>query len=136
MQASLNSSPNASTGTTPHRLMYGIDLRMPWNLLRQAFVGHPASERQDADECAKYAAMIMKKDYDNRHKPIFFSKGDIVYLKLATGTDSGYVLPSRAVTKKMTQRYVKCKVLERIGRLAYKLQFPKELSKCHPVVSI
>ncbi|KAJ5426399.1 hypothetical protein N7465_001469 [Penicillium sp. CMV-2018d] len=37
MQAALNSSLNASTGHSPHRLMFGVDLRMPWNLLRQAF---------------------------------------------------------------------------------------------------
>ena len=47
--------------------------------------------RRDADECAKYAAMVMKKQYDNRHQPIFFNKDDFVYLKLQQGTDPGYV---------------------------------------------
>ncbi|KAJ5332724.1 hypothetical protein MYU51_015311 [Penicillium brevicompactum] len=58
MQASLNASANVSTSQTPHQLMFGVDLRMPWNLLRQAFVGSPQAARQDADECAKYAPML------------------------------------------------------------------------------
>jgi hypothetical protein len=86
MQASLNASANASTGGTPHKLMFGVDLRMPWNLLRQAFVGSPQAARQNAEECAKYAAMVMKQQYDRRHTPVcFFSRGDYVYLRLAQG---------------------------------------------------
>ncbi|KUM62716.1 hypothetical protein ACN42_g4390 [Penicillium freii] len=41
MQASLNSSLNASTGDSPHRLMFGVDLRMPWNLDVTLSVGIP-----------------------------------------------------------------------------------------------
>ncbi|KAL2701046.1 hypothetical protein AAEP93_007865 [Penicillium crustosum] len=35
-QASLNISKSASTGESPHKLMFGVELRMPWHLLRQA----------------------------------------------------------------------------------------------------
>ncbi|KAG0152943.1 hypothetical protein PDIDSM_1902 [Penicillium digitatum] len=136
MQASLNASVNVSTGDSPHKLMFGVDLRMPWNLLRQAFVGSPQASRQDADECAKYAAMVMKKQYDSRHKPIFFQKNDFVYLRLAQGTEPGYVWPSRNITRKLTQRHIKCRVIERVGRLAYRLQMPPELAGAHPVVSL
>ncbi|KXG54375.1 Integrase, catalytic core [Penicillium griseofulvum] len=104
MQASLNASTNVSTGESPHKIMYGIALRMPWNLLRDAFVGSPQANRQDADECAKYAAMVMKRQYDNRHKPIFFNVGDYVYLRLARGAEPGYVLPSRTVRCFMSTR--------------------------------
>ncbi|CEJ59405.1 hypothetical protein PMG11_08030 [Penicillium brasilianum] len=106
MQASLNSSPHASTGASPHRQMFGVDLRMPWNLLRQAVVGSPQAERQDADECTKYAAMVMKKRHDSRHQPIFFNKDDSVYLRLQQGVEPGYKLPSKDVTKKLTQRHM------------------------------
>lgn len=75
---------------------------MPWNLLRQAFVGSPHASRQDADECAKYVAMVMKVQYDSRHKPIFSKKNDFVYLKLQQRTDPGYILPTRDVTMKLT----------------------------------
>jgi hypothetical protein len=80
--------------------------------------------------------MVMKKQYDNRHKPIFFKKDDSVYLKLQQGTDPGYVLPTRDITKKLTQRHIKCRVIERVGRLAYRLQFPPQFAGAHPVVSI
>ena len=136
MQASLNASVNTSTGDTPHNLMFGVNLRMPWNLLRQAFVGSPQAARQDADECAKYAAMVIKQRYDQRHTPIFFSAGDYVYLRLAQGADPGYVLPSRNITRKLSQRHIKCRVIERVGRLAYRLQLPPELAGAHPVVSV
>ncbi|OQE32977.1 hypothetical protein PENFLA_c001G01351 [Penicillium flavigenum] len=109
---------------------------MSWNILRQAFVGSPQAARQDADECAKYAAMVMKQRYDQRHTPMFFSTGDYVYLRLAQGAEPGYILPSRHVTRKLTQRHVKCRVLERVGCLAYRLQLPPELAGAHPVISV
>ncbi|KAJ5351731.1 hypothetical protein N7452_000705 [Penicillium brevicompactum] len=113
MQASLNASVNVSTSQTPHQLMFGVDLRMPWNLLRQAFVGSPQAARQDADEAI-----------------------DLVYLKLQQGIEPGYRLPNRHVSKKLSQRYIKCRMLDRVGRLAYRLQFPPELVGAHPVVSV
>ncbi|OKP12006.1 hypothetical protein PENSUB_2469 [Penicillium subrubescens] len=57
MQALLNASENASTDATPHQLMFGV---------RQAFVGFLQASRQDADECAKCAAMVVKKQYDGK----------------------------------------------------------------------
>lgn len=78
----------------------------------------------------------MKHRYDDRQKPIFFNKDDHVYLRLAQGAEPGYVLPSRDITRKLTQRHVKCRVVERVGRLAYRLQLPLELAGAHPVVSV
>ncbi|KAJ5936043.1 Integrase catalytic core [Penicillium verhagenii] len=86
MIASLNSSINASTGDTPHKLMFGINLRAPWDLLRNVFSADiDRSVRADAHECAKYAAMEMKKRYDAHHKVIHFAVGDFVYLRLQEG---------------------------------------------------
>lgn len=78
----------------------------------------------------------MKKQYDNRHKPIFFNKDDFVYLKQQQGADPGYVLPTREITKKPTQRHIKCRVIERVGRLAYRLQLPPQFAGAYPVISI
>ena len=80
--------------------------------------------------------MVIKQRYDQRHTPIFFSTGDYVYLRLAQGADPGYVLPSRNITRKLSQRHIKCRVIERVGRLAYRLQLPPELAGAHPVVSV
>jgi hypothetical protein len=64
-------------------IMSDINLRLPWDLLRNAFTGIKGFGAQlDADECAKYAAMQMKKRYDGKHKDIFFNVGDMVYLKI------------------------------------------------------
>lgn len=59
-----------------------------------------------------------------RHMSVFFKKDDFVYLRLQQRTDPGYKLSTRHVTKKLTQRHIKFKVLERVGRLAYRLQMP------------
>lgn len=83
------------------------------------------------DECLKYAAMVMKRQYDKKHHPIFFSKDDFVYLKLG----DGYTIPTSKVTKKLTQRRNHCQVEDRVGRLAYKLKLSPELQGCHPVIS-
>lgn len=42
------------------KLIFGFDLRMPWNLLYNAFARSDLAPRQDAAECLKYAAMQMK----------------------------------------------------------------------------
>lgn len=52
MQATLNASVNASTGESPSKLMYGIKLRMPWDLFRNAFRTQEYAVRQDADEAS------------------------------------------------------------------------------------
>ncbi|KAJ5956366.1 hypothetical protein N7501_010645, partial [Penicillium viridicatum] len=38
---------------------------------------------------------------------------ECVYLRLARGAEPGYILPSHDITRKITQRQVKCRVLER-----------------------
>ena len=59
--------------------------------------------------------------------------GDWAMLKL----HKGYSIPSSAgVTKKLTQQYVgPFRVLEKVGRLAYKLNVPLD-RKVHPVFSV
>ena len=64
--------------------------------------------------------MTMKRYYDQGRKPIFFSVGDKVYLRL----HRGYSIPSATNRKLGLQRAGPFKIIERIGRLAYRLQIP------------
>ena len=66
------------------------------------------------------SAMTMKRYYDQGRKPIFFSVGDKVYLHL----HKGYSIPSATNWKLGLQRAGPFKIIERIGRLAYRLQIP------------
>lgn len=135
--ASINGSVHASTGFAPHVLMYGIQLRQPWNLLkalqnpyaRQDFAG----PRLDAEEAIKFAAMHQKHMYDKHHQPISFGVDDRVLLRL----HRGYRLPlSRNLPRKLQSQFVgPFRVVERVGRSAYRLDFPTTW-KIHPVVSV
>nr|GFC52614.1 putative reverse transcriptase domain-containing protein [Tanacetum cinerariifolium] len=75
------------------------------------------------------AACDRQKSYaDLKCKPMEFQVGDKVMLK---------VLPWKGVVRfgkrgKLNPRYVgPFKVLEEIGKVAYKLEFPEELSRVH-----
>ncbi|GJY27946.1 putative reverse transcriptase domain-containing protein [Tanacetum coccineum] len=75
------------------------------------------------------AARYHQKSYaDNRHKPLEFSVGDQVLLKVS---------PWKGVVRfgkkgKLAPRYIgPFKIIERIGPLAYRLRLPQELSSIH-----
>lgn len=82
LAAAMNSFVSAATQETPHKLLFGMNLRMPWNLIQTALRGQDMSMRQDAAECLKYAAVKMKEYYDRTHQPKHFAVGDKVLLRL------------------------------------------------------
>ena len=62
---------------------------------------------------------------------MFFNKGDLVNLRLYRG----YYVPG-VISKKISQQLVgPFKILERIGRLAYKLELPANI-RIYNVISI
>ncbi|KAJ5689575.1 hypothetical protein N7462_003967 [Penicillium macrosclerotiorum] len=139
LQASMNSSINVSTGYTPHKLMYGTELRQAFDMMPQAFDHDTEFQaRVDAEQSLAYAAMKMKTYFDKKHKPIHFQAGEWVYLKLSTDTtDPGYSIPANAdKPRKFKQRYLgRFQILHRVGRLAYKLKLPDSWQR-HPVISV
>ena len=85
----------------------------------------------DAKDAIAFAAMKMKEYYDSKHTPIFFKVGDLVNLRL----HRGFTVPS-IQHKKIQQQFVgPFRILERIGRLAYRLELPG-IMRIHPVVSV
>lgn len=88
----------------------------------------------DAKDAIALAAMVMKRQYDKKHIPMFFQVGDWVSLRL----HRGYTVPGlKDRNHKIEQQFAgPFKVIERIGRLAYKLQLPPTMSRVHPVISI
>ena len=91
-------------------------------------------EHVDANDAIKLAAMTMKRQYDGRHKPQFFQVGDFVSLRL----HRGYNVPGlKDRNVKIEQQFAgPFRVLERIGRLAYRIDLPPSMSRIHPVISI
>ena len=87
--------------------------------------------RRDAQLAMDFAAAQAKLRYDNRHRLLEFDVGDMVFLRL----HHGYHLPGRPAKAYSQQRAGPYRVLERVGRLAYRLDIPPN-SRIHPVISI
>ena len=132
MQSILNCTRNASTGFTPHELMYGIQLHSPLNIGFKTPEYQEFTIRKDAAEALKYAATYMKKYYDRRHQPQQYAEGDSVYIRL----HKGYGIPDKTISHKLLQQDAgPFKIIERVGKLAYRLDLPPHM-KIHNVVSV
>ena len=81
----------------------------------------------------KAAQDRMKSYADRRRKPLEFELGDYVYLKVSS---------MRKVLRfgkagKLTPRYVgPYEIIARVGKMAYKLKFPEEMSGIHNVFHV
>ena len=85
----------------------------------------------DAKDAIAFASMRMKNYYDLNHKLMFFKVGDLVNLRL----HRGFTIPG-ILHKKINQQFVgPFKVLQRVGKLAYKLELPPNM-RIHPVISV
>jgi hypothetical protein len=73
--------------------------------------------------------------YDRKHKPLSLKPGDSVYIRLAPSLQPGYKLPNEISRKLSEQRVGPFKILESVGRLAYKVQLPSTW-KIHPILSV
>ncbi|RWA09357.1 hypothetical protein EKO27_g5767 [Xylaria grammica] len=138
LQWNLNSAYSAPIKSSPHEQLFGFRLPGPNNILTQ--VDTTSYEdirflrehlRKDAELAMDFAASRAKYFYDRKHKLMEFNVRDEVYLKL----HDGYHLPGRPSKKYSQQRAGPWKVLERVGRLSYRLDLP-ETFEIYPVVSI
>ena len=85
----------------------------------------------DAQDALAFASLRMKDYYDAKHKPIFFNVGDLVHLRLHRGYQMAGVQ-----SRKLGQQFAgPFQIVERIGRLAYRLKLPPSM-KIHDVVSV
>lgn len=78
------------------------------------------------------SSQIAKHYDDARRKPTFFEIGDEVFIRLS---ENGYTLPMGLSRKYSPRRAGPFKVVERIGRSAYKLVLP-DAWRVHPVISV
>lgn len=132
LQEILNSSQSNSTGHTPHELMYGIQLHNPLNIGFKTPECQDFTVREDAAEALRYASMYMKRYYDRKHQPQHYTVGDSVYIRL----HKGYHIPDKGISNKWLQQDAgPFKVIERVGKLAYRLELPSHM-KIHNVISV
>lgn len=140
IQATVNNSPNSTTGLAPNEIYYGFRVKNPTSILlannsvsrdAEAFSKLRLAKREEADNAMAFAAIFMKARYDSKHLTLSLKEGDEVHLKL----HHGYSIPDLANRKLSQQRVGPFKVLAKVGHLAYRLQLPPVM-RIHPVISV
>ncbi|KAD4585874.1 hypothetical protein E3N88_23475 [Mikania micrantha] len=141
IEFSYNNSYHTSTDMAPFEALYGRKCRSPicWSEIGEVQITGPELIQETTDKIMQIrknllAARSRKKSYaDKRRKPLEFNIGDLVLLKVS---------PWNGVVRfgkkgKLAPRYVgPIKILERIGKVAYKLELPEELSNIHPTFHV
>nr|GEV88123.1 putative reverse transcriptase domain-containing protein [Tanacetum cinerariifolium] len=136
VELSYNDSYHSSVKCAPFEALYGRKCRTPiaWaevgesKLIRLKIIQETTDKIIEIKEGLKTARDRQKRYADNRRKPLEFSVGDKVLLK---------VLPRKGVVRfgkrsKLSSRYVgPFEIVERVGPVAYRLRLPQELVGVH-----
>lgn len=90
--------------------------------------------RIEAIDAIKLAAIYMKYQYDSNHQPKYFNVGEYVALKL----HHDFKVPGLANRNtKIEQQFAgPFRILERVGKLAYRIDLPPSMARVNPVLSI
>ncbi|KAD4888067.1 hypothetical protein E3N88_20140 [Mikania micrantha] len=141
VEFSYNNSYHTSIGMAPFEALYGRKRRSPicWTEVGESQITGPKIIQETTDKIRQIhdnllAARSRQKNYvDKRRKPLEFEVDDMVLLKVS---------PWKGVVRfgkkgKLAPRYVgPFKILKRIGKIAYKLELPPELSNVHPTFHV
>ncbi|GJZ39537.1 putative reverse transcriptase domain-containing protein [Tanacetum coccineum] len=134
VEFSYNNSYHASIKAAPFEALYGRKCRSPvcWTEVGEAQILGPELIQETTEKIVQIkqrmqAARDRQKSYaDLKRKPMEFQVGDKVMLKVSPW--KGVVCFGKR--GKLNPRYVgPFKVLEKVGKVAYKLELPEELSK-------
>jgi hypothetical protein len=87
--------------------------------------------RQDIQEHWRKATEAQAKGYNNRHKAISFNKGSLV------GLSTKNLRLEESTSKKLTPRFLgPFRILQKIGKQAYRLALPEKYSRIHNVFHV
>jgi len=142
VEFTMNNTVNASTGKSPMQFLAGMNAPSALDAARHPVPLNTATDwftvreelRDDARHALTFAQAKMSVYYDRKHTPISFKKGDLAYIRLAGSMEPGYHLPDTS-HKLSQQRVGPFKVVDTVGKLAYKLDVPASW-KIHPVISV
>ena len=136
VEFSYNNSYHASIQMPPYEMLYGRRCRTPicWGEVGQRELGSTeivmkTTEKIEIVRERLKAAQDRQKSYaDKRRRPIEFNVGDSVLLKVS---------PWKGVLRfrkrgKLSPRFIgPFKIIARVGKVAYRLELPEELSGIH-----
>jgi len=138
---SYNNSYQESIKMAPFEALYGRKCRTPLNWVEpgeRRFYGidfvKEAEEQVRTIQKNMTAAQARQKSYaDKRRKPIEFEVGDHVYLKVSPMKG----VKRFGIKRKLEPRYVgPYRIIEKSGRVAYKLDLPREMGAIFPVFHV
>lgn len=126
---------------TPFQALYGYappqvgELSLPGNLSDEARMTVEEKERmlRELKLNLQQAQNKIKQYADRRRTERIFQMGDMVYLKMQPYRQNAFGL--RGSLKLRAKFYGSFRVLEKVGRVAYKLQLPED-SMIHPVFNV
>lgn len=138
---SYNNSYHASIKMAPFEALYGRKCRSPicWTDVGEQLITGPELIQETTEKIFKVRENLLvarsrQKSYaDRRRKPLEFQVGDMVLLKVS---------PWKGVVRfgkkgKLAPRFVgPFRILKRVGKVAYKLDLPPELSNVHPTFHV
>jgi hypothetical protein len=138
---SYNNSYQTSLRMSPYEALYGRKCRTPlmWYEVGDLIIEGPDFIAAAEDKVAEIrenlrAAQSRQKSYaDKRRRPLSFSVGDHVYLKVSP------ICGTRRfqVRGKLAPRYIgPFLIIKKVGAVAYKLQLPQEMSDVHDVFHV
>ncbi|KAJ9537587.1 hypothetical protein OSB04_030320 [Centaurea solstitialis] len=141
VEFSYNNSYHSTIGMAPFEALYGRKCRTPlcWRETGEKVLAGPEIIQITHDKIQVIrermkAAQDRQKSYaDKRRRPIEFTVGDMVMLKVS---------PWKGILRfgkqgKLSPRFVgPFKIMERIGKQAYRLELPEELSGIHDVFHV
>lgn len=141
VEFSYNNSYQASLGMAPYEALYGRKCRSPlcWDDVGERQIVGPELVQITSEKVSlirqrlKVAQDRQKSWADNRRRPLEFTSGEKVYLRVS---------PTKGVVRfgmggKLSPRFIgPYEILERVGDLAYRLALPPALSRVHNVFHV
>jgi len=136
-----NNSHQSTIGMAPYEALYGRRCRTPlcWEevgdrkLYSAELVQVTTEKVRTIRDRIKAAQDRHKKYVDVRRRPLEFSMGDQVFLKVAPWKN----MLRFGLKGKLTPRFIgPFRILQRVGPVAYKLDLPPQLAKIHDVFHV
>ena len=127
IQTQLNNSLNVATDLSPNEIIYDFKVRDALSSITETntvdTLNLPAQRmkyQREAADATDFVAAKAKVYYDARHTPILLRSDEKTYLQL----NKDYKLFDKPNPKLSQQRCESFKILERVERLAYRLELP------------
>nr|GEW76683.1 putative nucleotidyltransferase, ribonuclease H [Tanacetum cinerariifolium] len=136
-----NNSWHASIKAAPYELLYGRKCRAPvcWNEVGERVIEGPelievTNEKVVvAKEELKEARSLQKSYVDRHRRSLEFNPGDRVFLKVSSCRGVGRF----GIKGKLSPRFIgSFEILDRVGKVSYRLALPSQLSHVHNVFHV